>query len=141
MRIFAAFIAMLSVPPTFSASMESRFVCPSTLEARPQGTEDMWKALAGGDSSSKTGTLVGMSVYSGHPSQMASLVPDHDRQAGTGLREAVWLLEGEHWVGCQYKGTKTQLIARLPLEVKSCRLSYKAKANGLQPLALRCSEK
>jgi hypothetical protein len=49
--------------------------------------------------------------------------------------------EEEHWVGCHYSGTKTQLLTRLPLKTKSCRLSYRIQARGLEPLTLRCSAK
>ena len=85
--------------------------------------------------------LIGASLYSGHPREMASLVPHQDRSVRSGHRESTWEISGEHWVGCAYRGTDTQLIQRVPIEAGTCRLSDSTARQAPQRLVFECTSR
>ena len=70
-----------------------------------------------------------MSLFSGHPKDDASLVPDSDKSIGNGTRESVWILSGEHWVGCNYRGTAAMLVQPVPAQFDRCRMRYRARTD------------
>ncbi len=74
--------------------------------------------------------IAGISLYSGHPSEIAELVPDNG--------EDVWTFgasappEQPTYMACIYFNTRVQLIKSLPLNIKKCTKNKKERGT------LRC---
>lgn len=62
----------------------------------------------------------GISLYSGHPSELANLKPDND-ETDTGF--AFWTVgpsEFEYWYVCSYPGTDSKLEFKIPKSYVRC---------------------
>jgi len=111
-----------------SAAEDVAFACPSVLPSAPTPPWSMHTATSApsGDPSGRH-SAAGMALFAGHPRDDASLVPDSDRSVGRDARESTWVLSGEHWVGCAYRGTPAMLVQRVPAQLDRCRMLYRAR--------------
>jgi hypothetical protein len=70
---------------------------------------------------------------SGHPSGLATLVPDKAINK-KGKSVSTWLFPGENpdgfWLSCTYHNTNAVLTKRLPKGAKRCRLTLKLTKSG-----------
>jgi hypothetical protein len=82
-----------------------------------------------------------MSLFAGHPKGDASLVPDSDKSIGRGTRESTWVLSGEHWVGCTYRGTAAMLVQRVPAQLDRCRMLYRPNRDYTAVSKFVCSSR
>lgn len=96
-----------------------------------------WEAVP----STQPNSFSGIGLYSGHPREMASLVPDKQSRKGGKLVSA-WDLRGgsEHyWLACGYTQTTLQMAQRLPAGLTRCSATHSGPAASLQAdPELRC---
>src|ERR1051325_5453871 len=109
-----AFITLLVVSLSQAWGAEqATFVCPPVLPSAPTPPWSIHTASSASSAEpSGRHSAAGMTLFAGHPKDDASLVPDSDKSIGRGRRESTWMLSGEHWVGCTYRGTAAMLGER-----------------------------
>jgi len=146
MRAFTCLAIILLPVASHSAELELVFACPKAFPVVPASTDQAWQSLE--DSNRQTAPargvsmkLTGMSLYSGHPRERASLVPDDDRSIkGTG-RLASWKFQGEHWVGCNYANSLNMLIRPLPDTATACEMHYQVSSGKIKIGRFACAAK
>jgi hypothetical protein len=77
----------------------------------------------------------GVEVFDGHPSELASLVPDKD--IATGRNMATWNFKPGGraiWVVCSYRDTIRTVVRELPPAVLHCVVRYRSRT----PVAIDC---
>jgi len=129
-----------------SAELELVFTCPKVFPAVQASTDREWQSLEASDGQIIQARglpmkLSGMALYSGHPRERASLVPDDDkRMKGTG-RTASWKFQGEHWVGCNYANSGHMLIRPLPVTATACEMHYQVTSGKINIVRFACAAK
>jgi hypothetical protein len=89
-------------------------ICPETLDSHP---------------------LNGVEVFDGHPSELASLVPDKDIAAGS--NKATWNFKPKGrpiWVVCSYRDVIRTVTQELSPGVRQCVARYRNRT----PVAIDC---
>lgn len=81
-------------------------------------------------------------IYSGHPREQASLVPDE--QVGAKKLTARWSLppnsQHAYWLGCSYRGTTVMAVRQLDSHYRSCSIEYaKRRGSGLEIKQIQCN--
>ena len=115
---------------TMAVSAES-VMCPKSIETKQDvaAPQKPWESLGG----SSSHELEGVIVYDGHPSRMASLVPDNE-VTRAGKPVAVWTFTQTAtkriWLQCTYRGTSATLARQLDASLKSCEVTYIAGRGG-----------
>lgn len=88
-----------------------------------------WEAV----STPQVHKLENAQVYDGHPSEMASLVPDRSTSHGP-VHQAIWHLAGERerdtWIGCSYKNSSLLLVHKVSPNARRCVLTYQRKGTS-----------
>lgn len=112
--------------------------CPATLSATASAQAPAgWEAVP----SMQPGAFSGIGLFSGHPREMAALVPDRQSRRGKQL-VSTWDLPGGsegYWLACAYTQTSLQLAQRLPAGLTRCTAAYTGPAASLQASPeLRC---
>jgi len=140
-------LAILLLPGAcHSAESELVFTCPKAFPAIQASIDQGWQSLEVGDSQTAPArglstNLLGMALYSGHPRERASLVPDEDKSMkGTG-RLASWKFHGEHWVGCNYANSLKMLIRPLPGTATECEMHYQVSRGKIKIGRFACAAK
>lgn len=118
-------LGLLPIP-----SFAENIACPRTIittEAAfsvPPG----WEAVTW----QKPHALENAEVYDGHPSELASLVPDAGSDRGT-THLAIWNLaadrERDSWIGCRYRDSKLILARKIKRSATRCTFEYKRKGD------------
>ena len=108
-------------------------LCPAdistvqTSTAVPEG----WEVFV--DTTNTRHFLESISLYSGHPRDMASLVPDNE--GDTSDESSVWTIFPDagrsYWVSCKYHDTDIMLIKSFVI-TKSCVVTAKPEVNSVQ---------
>lgn len=77
--------------------------------------------------------LVSISVYDGHPSGMAVLVPDAVSTKNR-KRVSLWKLSSApqegYWISCNYSNTQLMLARRVPGSAETCEVGETLSSNG-----------
>lgn len=97
------------------------YVCPGSIRVTEKWADRIEGWTDGRtDSANK---LTRLTVYSGPPSEMASLVPDETIGVLNGRRRTVWKLVASgrpYWMECAYSGTRVVLQREVGPQMKSC---------------------
>lgn len=115
---------MLSCPATISVAASAQ--APAGWEAVPSAQPSAFNSIT---------------LFSGHPREMASLVPDKQDRSGKQL-VSTWKLPGgteRYWLACGYAQTTLQVAQRLPAGLSRCTATHTGPAASLQASPeLRC---
>lgn len=108
--------------------------CPASIVATETSSAVLgpWEVVI--DESKGGRTLEQILVYSGHPRDMGSLMPDNSVKRN-GKLVSTWQLtspdaRGGYWLGCAYRNSTTLLVRPLPASTKVCRLTQRVLASG-----------
>jgi len=105
--------------------------CPATLTVADSAQAPAgWEAVP----SAQPHAFHNVSLFSGHPREMASLVPDKQNRSGQQL-VSTWSLPGgsqPYWLACGYAQTTLQLAQRLPAGLSRCTATHTGPAASLQ---------
>jgi len=75
----------------------------------------------------------GVTIYSGHPRERASLVPE-EKSNGKNTYVAHWQFTPSEketvWISCHYLGTHATYTMELPTKTTFCEVKYKTFANS-----------
>lgn len=112
--------------------------CPATVSVAASAQPPAgWEAVP----SAQPHAFNGIGLFSGHPREMASLVPDKQSRSGKQL-VSTWSLPGgseRYWLACGYTQTTLQLAQRLPAGLSRCTATHSGPAASLQASPeLRC---
>jgi hypothetical protein len=112
--------------------------CPATLSVAASAQVPAgWEAVP----SAQPQAFNGIGLFSGHPREMASLVPDTQGRSGKKL-VSTWSLPGgsdRYWLACGYTQTTLQVAQRLPVGLSRCTATHTGPATSLQASPeLRC---
>ncbi len=123
----------LATPPAVAQATTHNFVCPAMLDITETmaNTAQPWEAVI--DQGRRGVHLIGVTMYLGHPDQMASLVPDKTSVKNR-KQLATWHLSGGktevYWLACNYSNTRLMLAQKLPASVTSCEVRQTLLPNG-----------
>ena len=104
--------------------------CPKQIETEQKlNTQlaDQWQSM--NDTFNNRQLLEMIQVFSGHPKDGASLIPDN-----TNTHDAVWTFNNEKeslWIACFYQQSTVRLIHKLPNNVKKCFLNKKKNPESI----------
>jgi hypothetical protein len=105
--------------------------CPATLSVAASAQAPAgWEAVP----SAQPHAFNGVGLFSGHPREMASLVPDKQSRSGK-RRLSTWSLPGgsdRYWLACGYAQTTLQVAQRLPAGLSRCTATHTGPAAALQ---------
>ena len=112
--------------------------CPATINVAASAQAPAgWEAVP----STQPLSFSHVSLFSGHPREMASLVPDTQRRSGKQLL-STWSLPGgsdRYWLACSYTQTTLQVTQRLPAGLTRCTAAHTGPNAALQAIPeLRC---
>lgn len=118
-------------------------LCPNTISTKQtlQGSQTGWESFT--DRENTSTRLSGITLYSGHPKEMASLAPDNE---GTSSDKLTWRFDQEKesqgiWLACQYEHTQIQLIKKLPATLTTCSALYQSRNEVANPriISVECN--
>lgn len=105
--------------------------CPATVSVADSAQAPAgWEAVP----SAQPHAFSNVSLFSGHPREMASLVPDKQSRSGKQL-VSTWSLPGgsePYWLACGYTQTTQQLAQRLPAGLSRCTATHTGPSAALQ---------
>jgi hypothetical protein len=112
--------------------------CPATVTVAASARAPAgWEAVP----SAQPHAFNGVGLFSGHPRELAGLVPDKQSRSGKQLVSS-WSLPGgseRYWLACGYNQTTLQLAQRLPAGLSRCTATHTGPAAALQASPeLRC---
>ena len=126
MKILAWFLFV----PTFACAASQSIECPHSLDVSASATPPNGWTLA---STPGGNVLERFSVYSGHPSERAALVPDQAK-AANGQSQDQWSFAAGTtetlWAACHYTGTSLFIARPLEPGIGSCTAKYKTLRSG-----------
>ena len=118
---------------TASTASPTKIDCPQTIEVMESivATDNSWSVAQ--DRGRRGYFLDSISIYSGHPREMANLVPDKTIRRNQ-ERKFTWNLHSsekeEYWVACSYSNSLSLLTKALPKSYKKCELTEKLLPSG-----------
>jgi hypothetical protein len=127
---FASFASLALLAPLAALAATQAIECPASIDMKslvkaPPG----WVAV---ESPDRKG-LDRIGLFSGHPSENASLAPDSSNDTKDDSTN-LWTFEANSteqiWAACSYRGTNTILAKQVVKGVRSCTVRYK-RANKL----------
>lgn len=127
----AALLCLLSSAATAATPV----ICPASLAVKPAA-----KAPAGWELIPPRYKiqLDGITIYDGHPNEMASLAPD-ELPARGGFDIMKWDVNDNTWLECRYSGTHSTIARKLPKGFKTCRAYYEHQQGSFGPFSkLEC---
>lgn len=105
--------------------------CPAALAVTESAQAPAgWEAVAAG----QPHPFNGISLFSGHPREMASLAPDKQSRSGKQML-STWSLPGgsdRYWLACGYAQTTMQIAKQLPAGLSRCTATHTGPAAALQ---------
>jgi hypothetical protein len=98
--------------------------CPKRITVAQQIEQDLdtgWEPINRKDSH----PLVSVSLFEGHPKEMAELVPIESKSKKRGL-QAKWNIgaQGNIWLACNYANSNAAVAIRLSSDIVSCTAKY-----------------
>jgi hypothetical protein len=143
MKNVAVFVlsAVIAFSASKSAAAKFEAECPEEIKTKQSGTPVKgWTADV--DMINARQIFTGLVLFSGHPKDGATLMPDETAPAkagekpGDGAGDIVYTLTAsETYMACQYTGTLVRLIKKLPKDVKSCQVKFSATLGHVQMVA------
>lgn len=126
-----------------SIVMAGSIQCPAAINT----AQNILKKPAGWESFIDETNIIhswnGITLYSGHPREMASLAPDNEHTQDNKL---IWHFNHQTdtqtvWLACRYEHTSIQLIKPLPRSITTCIAHYQSKQMVENPriLSLQCT--
>jgi len=134
MRILMAGLTLVaSAASAVGAEKPPVIKCPDVLEVREEvsGQTDGWESLK--DEGKGQHVLDNIFIYENHPREMASLVPDSQKEKGEKLSSKWKLVDNgktDYWVGCSYRSTKMMLVKKLSPTLKECIVQHDVIGKG-----------
>lgn len=128
-------LAAIALPGAGAVAGELRIDCPESIAAVESldGAGEAWQVET--DLGKRGKFLDSISVFSGPPAEMASLVPDRTSRKKQ-LRTSTWQFAAPstaaYWVACTYTNSTLQLTRQLPSGVRRCELSERLLPNGVR---------
>jgi hypothetical protein len=128
-------LAAIALPCVGAAAGELVIVCPESIAALESlsAADDAWRVET--DLGKRGKFLDSISVFSGPPAEMASLIPDRTSRKKQ-LRTSTWVFPAQasatYWVACTYSNSTLQLTRQLPGGVRRCELSERLLPNGVR---------
>ena len=136
-------LVMLLLIPGLAWGADQLIECPQSLEVKSVASApDGWHII----DMKQENVLERVGLFSGHPSNGASLVPDKS-QTRNGESKDVWafspISEEEQWLACFYYGTSLVVAQPVGLHATRCEVRYKVTRAGarLSVLSARCSHR
>jgi hypothetical protein len=136
-----AAIGMLLIPTiVYSKDTSFDLVCPKSIDVSESitKTELGWEAF---HDERKMGThLENVSLYTGHPKDMAALAPNKSSTKNKKL-SYLWIFPSQksypnsYWVTCDYSNTLITLTKKLPDNLKRCEARGTSLPSG-KPLSI-----
>ena len=112
-RISWMALALASLGAQATQAAPLVLTCPATLAVAESAQAPAgWEAVAAG----QPHPFSNISLFSGHPREMASLAPDKQSRSGKQLL-STWSLPGgseRYWLACGYAQTTVQVAKQLP---------------------------
>lgn len=102
--------------------------CPQTIVTSESALIETpgWEAIG----SQQQHPIENAEIYDGHPSELASLVPDTSEDQGS-VHLAIWNLaidrERDTWIGCHYRGSTIMLARKIKGSATRCIFTYEPK--------------
>lgn len=119
---------------TAALAAENEYQCPDQIEAS-SGSAKAPKGFEVWEDKQEKFFLDGVTMYSGHPKDMASLVPDISDKQSDG-----WTISPDdkygYWIACSYKNTTQVLIKKIGAGIKSC--SVRRAPEGDHSFKINC---
>ena len=119
----------------------SRWICPEEISVEQRLTAPLegWET---GRSKGRA-ALELVTIYDGHPRELASLVPDGQERRRAGRTAAFWKLNPSkaYWVECAYRRTDVVIFRRLSEKTSRCEVVTDGRrlVNGREPIVdVRC---
>jgi hypothetical protein len=126
-------IALLGLP---ACSEATEISCPESIAVN-QSSDKAPKGWEAVNDKASTFFLDKVALYAGHPSEMASLVPDNDDDYP---QKSVWTFgkgkKGDMWLACQYRNTSMMLAQPIPANASTCIVEYKVDTSS-QPYGIK----
>lgn len=128
-------LAAMALPGAGAVAGELRIDCPESIAAVESldGAGEAWRVET--DLGKRGKFLDSISVFSGPPVEMASLVPDRSSRKKQ-LRTSTWQFAAAstaaYWVACTYTNSTLLLTRQLPSGVRRCELSERLRPNGVK---------
>lgn len=112
------------------------FDCPRTVDIQQTvyPPDSSWESVA--DAGLPPASLQTVAVYTEHPAEAGSLVPDETKKIAQ-TEVTVWRLPPDsapYWMACVYVNSRTLLAKKIPTEAKQCILTEALRgkqANGV----------
>jgi hypothetical protein len=126
LKVVACF---LSIVPSVSSA--AQFQCPSSLEIEEAVRSPIspWEKIVSPHGYQLDRAL----VFSHHPSEGGSLVPDKTIK-GKGVLRDIWYFSGKtsegFWIGCRYLRSNIVLVQPVGSGVGHCEVSYETLPSG-----------
>lgn len=121
-------VLFLSIP-----SFGVELVCPSEMKSQQTLSGSVSKGWESFHYRPQlTHKLEGFGVFSGHPKENASLVPDNETEP------YYWTISKDskegYWISCRYSDTQLNLVRKIPNGISKCTYKYKDKRKSLEYL-------
>jgi hypothetical protein len=116
-------------------TLASEFVCPESLEVTESATTPDNRWIIVKDAGRRGHFIDSVSIYAGHPRDLANLAPDRTKNI-PGQRKTQWNLPEanatEYWLACAYTNSLLMLARPLPREIRSCILTESRLPSGVR---------
>lgn len=118
----------------FAADNDRLLYCPESIKVteNASGIDATWEITL--DNGRRGYFLDDIRFYSGHPSQMASLVPDSTSRSAN-ERKSIWRFPSDsstgYWIACSYQNTRLLVTKKLPKNVKTCQVNEQLLPSGV----------
>jgi hypothetical protein len=130
-RISWMALALASLGAQATQAAPLVLTCPATLAVAESAQAPAgWEAVAAG----QPHPFSNISLFSGHPREMASLAPDKQSRGAKQLL-SIWSLPGgseRYWLACGYAQTTVQVAKQLPAGLSRCIATHTGPASALQ---------
>ncbi len=125
-RFLSLMIAASAAASLAAAAAPVKYDCPSTVAVaeQPKAPDASWEAML--DSGRAGYPLDAVAVYSGHPREMASLVPDSSKKVKLHQITTWEFPEPDPrgiWMACMYGNSHAMLVRKVQADAKRCRFT------------------
>ena len=104
----------------------SSITCPESIEVNEtyKANDKLWLVVI--DKGRRGHFLESVMIYSGHPDEMASLIPDEssdNNQTEISTWNLIAAENEQFWIACAYSNTRVMLTQSLPKAYKQCQVT------------------
>ena len=134
-RVVVGFVLLFSCLSrgAFAADRDDPLTCPESIKVteKASGVDAAWQITV--DKGRGGYLLDNVGFYFGHPSGMASLVPDSSDDS-SGERKSIWRFPPDnstrYWIACSYHNTRLLVTKELRAGVKTCQVNKQLLPSG-----------